>query len=196
MAETLGFGGRVIQRLVADAAFDAETLDQSITITDAAVVDAIRSNPNFADNFGNFSRAQFQFALSNAGLTEATYVDSLKKNMARSYYLSSIIESVALPEALSESLTLYRQETRDADYILLPLSLAPKTKPTSEQALQDFYQDNLANFAVPELKKFSYILIDPTQIAEGITPSEEDIQAAYDMRQAAFVKAENVTSTN
>lgn len=190
MAETLGLGRRVIQRLITDAAFDAETHDQSISVTDNAVVDAIRTNPNFADNFGNFSRAQFQFALSNSGLTEAIYVESLKKNMARSYYLSSLIEAVALPQTLSETLTLYHQETRESDYLILPLSLAPKEKPTSEQVLEDFYQANLSNFAVPELKNFSYILIDPTHLAKAITPSEEDIQAAYDMRQAAFVMAE------
>ena len=69
----------------------------------------------------------FRFALSNSGLTESVYV-SLKKNMARSYYLSSLIEAVALPQTLSETLTLYLQETHVNRLFDLALVLSPKRK--------------------------------------------------------------------
>ena len=71
----LGIPTAVIGRLASDAAVNQLATSYGLGVSDAQLAKMVREDPSFANNLGNFDRAQFQQAIQQGGYTEAEYFD-------------------------------------------------------------------------------------------------------------------------
>ncbi|MBT6137761.1 MAG: SurA N-terminal domain-containing protein, partial [Rhodospirillaceae bacterium] len=94
-AAELGLLDNVIKELVNEGLFAAEGQSLGLAVGDAVIKGRIASNQAFQGPGGAFDPATFRQVLFNAGLSEAAFVDVLRKDVAR----SQIVEAVSTGSA-------------------------------------------------------------------------------------------------
>ncbi|MDX1483131.1 MAG: peptidyl-prolyl cis-trans isomerase [Alphaproteobacteria bacterium] len=182
----MGLAAQVLNRLVNRTAINLGAHDLGIAVSDQMVSRMIRSDRRFHDSHGHFNRNLFYQALSNANMTEAYYVASLKESMASEQLNGVISANVPVPKALVDPLVRFRSEERSARTVLVqPAPLGQQRDPTAQE-LEAFYKANTQRFMAPELRSVTFVHIDPAELAKEIQVSEERIKAAYQQRRDEF----------
>ena len=178
LAISLQIPEHVLQMMVQKKLLEEEGYDIGIIASDAEILRHITKSPAFLDDKGQFSKAQFDYALHRSGTTEKKYLDMLRSDIA-SEQLNDIF-AAPLPRQDIAVRTLYqsREATRTASIYTIPANLAKAAgEPTAEQ-LDAYYKAHAAEFTIPEYRKLSYITITAKDIPGGEGLSEEAQQDA------------------
>ena len=181
-AHALGLDNEVLQRLIAEAALDRRAEQMGLAISDEAVAAAARADPNLQDASGQFSRARFDQALRDSGLSERGFFASESKASLRQQIELALIDGLTAPKALVDALARVDAQTRAVDYVVL----AP-----SADVLKSYYEERKADYRAPEYRSFTIVLASPASLAKPEEVSEEDAKALYDKsRDARFTVPE------
>lgn len=179
-ARALGLDGRVLGRLMAEAALDDEARTRGLGLTDRVVAESIRSDPSFQAPGGQFDRSYFEQVLRSAGYTEQLYVAEQRRGLLRQMIADAVGGAVQAPKVLEQAVDRYRNETRSAEYIVVRAGMIDPTPEATEEDLRSFYEENRSDFRAPEYRKVALLTAEPQELAETMEVSEEEIRAAYD----------------
>ena len=111
-ALALGLANQALNKLTQRALYDQEATTLGLTLSNEAIAKQIRGNNAFKNDLGNFDHFVFAQALSNAGFSEASYVEAKRSDAARSQLLSVISNGPRSPRALTEAIYRYNNEKR------------------------------------------------------------------------------------
>lgn len=189
-ARSLGIGNRVLDGLIAQTLIDQEANRLGLSAADQTVVQAIQSNPLFLDSLGQFQRARYEQFLTFSGLSEAGYVAQIRQEVARQQLLESMIAGVEAPSDMARSLFAYRNETREAAFIEVPVDPDSEVAPPSEADLAAFFEEDSETFRKPQYRSATYIAIDADTMAQRIEVSEAAIEESYRQRVNEFTTPE------
>ncbi|HEY1411615.1 MAG TPA: peptidyl-prolyl cis-trans isomerase, partial [Rhodopila sp.] len=139
---------------------------------------------------GKFNKTVFNNALSNAGYTEARFLDELRTDIAQRQLLSTLSGSVAAPDAEVRPLYNAEFEKRSADTAVFPFSAAPEPATPDDAALQRWYENHPDSYTTPEYRRIKAIELSPESLASEIKVTDADLQAAYDSHRAEYVVPE------
>jgi len=95
----------------------------------------------------------------------------------------------ALPTEVNRLLALEKQK-RDLQYLVFPADAFASTQEPDENAIEEYYQNNIANWQTPEQVSIEYIQLTRDDVAKQITVSEEQIAEAYEDNKAAYTQPE------
>ncbi|MCZ4353641.1 SurA N-terminal domain-containing protein [Roseovarius aestuarii] len=190
-ADAAGITQLVLARLVANAALDNETRDMGISVGDVTLRDQILDIPGFQGLDGNFDREAYSFTLQQAGLNEAQFEDTVRRDTARTLLQGAVISGVHAPDAYSETLLNYIAESRDITFAALGRADLKTGLPVAtEDDLRAYHQSHLPDFTTPEVKRISYAWLTPEMIIDDIKVSEEMLRELYQDRIAEFQQPE------
>jgi peptidyl-prolyl cis-trans isomerase D len=190
-AHALGLDVEVLQRLIADAALDRRAASLGLAISEDAIAAAVRADPGLQDASGQFSRARFDAALRDSGLSERGFFVSQSRTYLRQQIEFALLDGMTAPKALVDALARVEAQTRAIDYVVLPPVAAGEIPAPSNDALKSYFGDRRADYRAPEYRGFAMLQISPTGLAKPADVSEEDAQAFYDKaREARFIVAE------
>lgn len=190
-AREAGVDQRVLQRVITTRALDHETAQLGLSVGDAAVRDQILSIPAFQGLDGSFDREAYRFALQNQGLSEAEFEAQLREETARNLLQVAVIGGTAMPATLAETLVRYAGEQRDFTWTVLGTGrLETLPEPPTDQQVRAFYDDNIADFTLPETKRITYAWLTPSMLVGSVEVSEEAFAQAYEERIEDFVQPE------
>lgn len=179
-ARALGLDGRVLGRLMAEAALDDEARSRGLGLTDEVVADSIRSDPSFQAPGGQFDRSYFEQVLRSAGYSEGLYVAEQRRRLLRQMIADAVGGGVQAPSVLGRAVDRYRNERRSAEYLTVsPAMIDPIAEPTEED-LRNFFEENKPDFRAPEYRRVALLHAAPADLASAIEISEEDIRANFD----------------
>ncbi len=181
---------RVLGQLITDAALDNQAAKLGLGVSDEALANSIKSDPSFQDQFGKFNKLQFERLLQSNGLNEAAYTYQHRGVMIRQQIAQSITGKIAPPKSMLKALFQYQNETRTAEYFILPASAAGKIAPPSEAEIKAYHKANAAMFTAPQYRSLVILELDPAEVAGTIKVKEEDIVASYESRKNEFHKDE------
>lgn len=190
-AQALGLGNRALDGLIGQSLIDQEAVGLGLTAPDNAVVAEIQNNPAFRDSFGQFSRAQYEGFLQFSGLTEAVYVASLRREIARRQLLEAMVSGAGTPSTVSKRLFAWRNETRNADVLTIPVSGSLEVQNPVDGALRSYYDENNASFRQPEFREVSYIYLSADGLKAEVQVTDEQIEEAYQDRISEFTRQES-----
>jgi peptidyl-prolyl cis-trans isomerase D len=190
-AHALGLDADVLQRLIAEAALDRRAASLGLAISDDAIAAAVRADPSLQDASGEFSRARFDAALRDSGLSERGFFVSQSRAYLRQQIELALVDGLSAPKALVDALARVEAQTRAIDYVVLPPAAAGEIPTPSDDALKSYFEDRRANYRAPEYRGFAILLLTPTDLAKPAEVSEEDARAFYDkVGEARFIVAE------
>ena len=192
-AQALGLADRALEGLIGQSLVDQEAIGLGLTAPDNAVVSQIQSNPAFRDSLGQFNRAQYEGFLQFSGMTEAMYVGSLRREIARRQLLEAMVSGAGTPAALSQRLYTWRNEKRTADLLTVPVSETLDVGQPDEASLNAYYEANNEAFRRPEFRAASYIHVDADSLLDAVHVTDQQIEDAYQARISEFTVQERRT---
>lgn len=185
-ADRMGITGQVLENIVNRAAVSQGANDLGIAISDQLVARRIQSDATFFNSRGEFDRSIFAQVLSRAGMNEAYYVASLKRDMASSEINRALASTVTVPSTLIDPLMRFRSERRVAKAVLVPTSTSTKMADPTDAEIEAYYKKNTARFMAPQLRDLTWIDLNPTVMVDEIRIADDRLKQAYAERRDEF----------
>ena len=182
-----------LDQLVGQTAVEMETRALGLSVTDAAVSAAIRSNPQFAPD-GAFDAAAFRRALFVAGLTEDAYVDSLRTDLARAQLVNSIAARMPPPLPLAEVANQVERQERNVAYVQAETGAIETPAPTDAE-LRAYVEANAERYAEPERRDVRALIVSTETVLEATEVTDAEVEARYEATKEQLRRPERRTLT-
>ena len=184
-ARQLGLADQVLDNLVARALFNVHAADIGLAVSDEQIAQHIRDDSAFRGEQGQFDRLRFDLVLRQNGLTEAGYVERLRRDIAREQ-LTGAAAAVTAPRTMAEIIRGYRAERRVAETLLIADAAASDPDPPDEATLAAFHEENAGRYQAPEYRALTVVRISPADIADEIKVSEDELNEEFLIRRDEF----------
>ena len=182
----LKFEQYVLQNLVQKSLLAQEAEKMGFVPSDVEVAQVIRSNPLFSKN-GSFDKAYFQNYLGQQGMSERSYVEQLRSEIAA----SQLMDALAIHPTLSTSgvnlLLAADDEARNISLFRMSAENAGEVGAPKDGELQAYLQKHAETFTTPEYRTASYISFSAQDVtAKNVTVSDQAISDYYDAHLDQF----------
>ena len=161
------------------------TIPQAVTIAD------IQSNSAFRNAAGQFDREQFLALLGQNGLSEAGYVQLRSDEMRLQQLTGPTFAAVSAPPVLNDRIYAYLNETRSAEFLVIPDASMTEVKDPDQAALDKYYADNVAQYQRPEYRAFVALHLKAEDFAKDVTIPDEQLKSEFEARKAEFQTPES-----
>jgi peptidyl-prolyl cis-trans isomerase D len=188
-ARKLGIDKQVLDRMIAQAALDAQANTLGIAMGDKAVATVVQKEPAFQNGDGKFDVARFRNILQQNGMTEQGYIATTKAEMQRRAITELAGSNVALPRTLLDALSRYRDESRDGRYVSFFVTEADVPAPTDDE-LKKQYEATPTAYTAPEYRSVVLLKIDPSDLATKIQVSDQELSDLYNTAKDEYFEPE------
>lgn len=192
-ARALGVESQAYSQLAAGAALDQLSEDMRLGLSQDRLATLIAEDPAFRGNDGRFDRQLFSARLRNASLREEDYIQERSKVAVRSQIVDAVADGFQPPEVLVNALKTYRDQVRDVDYLLLSFANTDPVKAPTEEVLASWFAEKKSRYRAPELRKFAYVTLQPADVADPASVTDEQVRAEYERRKDSYKTAETRT---
>lgn len=185
------------QNVMSGAALDQLAADMKLGFSEDSFLDMIQQLPAFKDpSTGTFSREIMERAfayLNNMGISREQFLQSIRKQAIRSQVINTVSGGYAAPQAMKDALKSFATESRDIDYMILGKSVIDPIQPPAADVLAKWFEANKENYKAPEYRKFSYVKLEPSDIADTAAITDEAIAQDYERRKESYRTPASVT---
>jgi peptidyl-prolyl cis-trans isomerase D len=179
----------LLDQFVRESLLEQRARDLGFRVTDEALAQRVREYPQFQVD-GKFSKDRYVGVLRNAGMSEMQFEDGLRTELLITQLQNGLVDSAFVaPYELERRYAIEKQQ-REIDYALIPAgSFADKISLTDEQ-IQKHYEDNKANFMLPETVDLQYVALDRAQAEGAVDVSEQALEDYYESVKERFTTQE------
>ncbi len=177
--KALGLDRRVIGQLLGGAAIESHAKSLGLNLSNEAMIDSIKEEPNLKGPDGKFSREAFNQRLRQMGLSEQGFLNLFRKDELRTQVLGSLIEGLAVPKATLELMHAYNQEKRVLEWIAIDSEKAVTIPEPDDAKLKERYETAKSHFMTPEYRKFQLLTLSIEDLKKQVTVTDDEIAAAY-----------------
>ncbi len=185
-ARAFGLDQQVYSQLAAGAALDQLSQDMGLGLSHDRLAMLIAEDPAFQSSNGQFDRNLFTSRLRNAGLREDDYITERSKVAVRSQVVEAVSDGFAPPQVMLDALKQYRDETRSVDYLLLSNANIDPVKAPADDVLAAWFEGVKARYRAPELRTFTYVTLQPSDLADPSSVTQDQARAEYERRKDSF----------
>ncbi len=185
-ARAFGIESQVFSQLAAGAALDQLAADMNLGLSQDRLAQLIADDPAFKNSGGSFDRALFSSRLRNAGLREDDYIEERSKVAIRSQIVDATADGFVAPKVLIDAIKAYRYENRDINYILLTNANIELIKAPDDATLAAWFETTKSGYRAPEYRSFNYVKLEPSDIADTASITDEQIREDYERRKASY----------
>jgi peptidyl-prolyl cis-trans isomerase D len=189
-AKAIGLDKNVLDQVISRAALDEVVHRLGLTASQQSIAAQIRNNPSFRGADGAFDPTLFARTLQDNTLSEASFVGSTGKDIARTQLIEAATAGLVAPPGFARVLYDFVNEARVPEYIVITPEEAGQIPPPTEADLVAYHKAHAAQFSSPEYRAFDYVQIGPDQVAGEIQVSDADLKAQYDAHKGEYEKAE------
>ncbi|MCX8514224.1 MAG: hypothetical protein RL017_202 [Pseudomonadota bacterium] len=158
----------------------------NMTATQNQLQQQIAAIKIFQDQNGNFDINKYKEFLEQKVMTAEQFQKDMQQqiviNQFATLFTTSFLSSNAFNLAFAKLLS---RERTIATYTISPNQFFSQINPTQDQVNQ-YYQQNLSKFTLPERVKLSYIQVDAATIAPTIKISQQQLDQYIKQHQANF----------
>jgi peptidyl-prolyl cis-trans isomerase D len=185
-ARALGFDRQILAQLTADTALDERARTLRLGLSDAEIARRITSQPSFQTPTGQFDAVRFQAVIRQAGYTEQRFVAEQRRTTARNQLSGTVTAGPLVPQAAIEAMDRYQNEQRAAEYVLFGHAQAGDVPAPTPEVLAQYFEQRKILFRAPEYRKLEVLTLIPSDQANLIEVSDEDIKAEYEAHRESF----------
>jgi peptidyl-prolyl cis-trans isomerase D len=193
-AKMFGAEQMVYGRLVSGAALDQLADDMKLGLSEDRILTLIQEEPAFKDpSSGAFSRERMMAQLQAANVRQEDYLVSVTQQAVRTQIVDAVSDGFTPPKMLTDALEAYSNESRDIDYLILGKATIDPVKPPADAELAKWFEANKDKYKAPEYRKFSYVKLEPSDIADPSAISDEAVKEDYEKRKESYRTPETRT---
>jgi len=179
VAQSLGLPGQTLAQLINEKIIDIEVEKVNISVPDEYLRKLIFASSMFKDQFGAFSKEQFQYVLRQLGMDEEKYFNEIKKSILRDQIRSPFTYANDLSPIIKEVYYKIRNENRKIKVINIPASAYKVTKTPSDEDIQNKLIRDPGLYTKPELRSFSFISLKPDDLLKTINIDDTALKIEY-----------------
>ena len=179
VAQSLGLPRQTLSQLINEKIIDIEVEKANITVPDEHLKKLIYSSSLFKDQFGAFSKQQFQYVLRQLGMDEKIYFNEIKKSILRDQIKSPFAYANDISPVIKETYYNIRNESRSIKVINIAASNYKINDIPKDAEIQNKLNKDQEMYMNQELRSFSFISLKPADLIDTINISEEDLKAEY-----------------
>lgn len=186
MFAALGGAQRLVDQAESKGLLQAYGEKLGIDVPQSAAIQMIESDPDFANQTGQFDRTRFEYVLRQLGQTEAQYVETIRGQLRANQILVAMMGGIHAPEPLVRAVYLYTQEQRTAEILTIPTASITDAGTPDEAALKKWHEDHADNYKAPEYRAALLVQMAPADFVQDVTVTDDEIAQEYDARKAEF----------
>ncbi|MZR13947.1 peptidylprolyl isomerase [Maritimibacter sp. DP07] len=186
-AKALGLDQQVLSRVIAITALENETDRIGLSVGDETLANRVTEIQAFQGPNGRFDRDTYDFVLEQSGLTAQEFEESMRAEVARTILSDAVTSDLAVPDAYTDTLFAYARETRD--FTWAPVTRAALEEPVAEPTeaeLKTYYEENPAEFTLPETRQITYGWLRPEEVIDEIPADDQILRDLYESRIDEF----------
>lgn len=186
-AQAFGIDAQTLSQVVTVALLDAEMSRLGISVGDENLREQLLQIQAFQGLSGQFDREAYSFALQNAGLSESEFEEQLRNEISRTLLQSAVLGGTSVNDTFAKAMVGFLRETRDITWSELTLGDLETTVAAPDEAeLKSYYDDNIANYTLPETRRITYVWLTPDMIVDTVEVDEQALRDAYARRADEF----------
>jgi peptidyl-prolyl cis-trans isomerase D len=186
-AQAFGIDAQTLSQVVTVALLDAEMSRLGVSVGDENLREQLLQIQAFQGLNGQFDREAYSFALQNAGLSESEFEEQLRNEISRTLLQSAILGGTTINDTFAKAMVGFLRETRDITWSELTLGdLETIVAAPEEVALKSYYDDNIADYTLPETRRITYVWLTPDMIVDTVEVDEQALRDSYARRADEF----------
>ncbi|TAM97003.1 MAG: peptidylprolyl isomerase [Rhizobiaceae bacterium] len=192
-AKNFGVEQQVLSQLLAGAVLDEEARRIGLGVSQARIATLTREDPAFHGSNGQFDRRQFEYVLQQISMRPEDYFRNRQSLAVRQQIVDSLTDGMKVPDTFLQAFSLYTGEDRTVEFVTLPRSLVEPIDKPSDAVLSAWFEKNKKNYAAPEYRKISYVRMDPADVADPSSVSDDQVKKDYEAHKSLYTTAEQRT---
>ena len=183
-------------QLVNNAVFENEFDEQQFIVDETVVASETKKRfPNLYNSNNTLNETQLNAFLSQQNLK----IDDLVKIIdyeARSRVFDKLFFDISYPNKIQKVLDKHNNHIRNINLIQFNIddfelpNLNDLDISINNTSIDEFFNQNLNSYMVPEKRSISYIVIDPNNFKDQFTPSNTQIENYYNNNKNIFLEPE------
>jgi peptidyl-prolyl cis-trans isomerase D len=180
---------QVLEAMVSDSLLHAHINKLGYRVSEQSVHDQVRQVPQFQLE-GKYSPDAARYALQSAGMSEAEFEVSLRRDLERRQIEQAITVSDFLTPAEVKRVQALQGEQREVRFVSLTPEKFAAQAVTDDAAVQAYLTKNQSRYMTPESVHLAYAELRLDQLASQGVVTDKDLQEAYDKNKATYVQNE------
>ena len=189
-ATAMGIDEQVLAQLIAGAVLDEQARTLGLGVSKDRLAQLAREDPAFHGPDGKFDRQAFEYVLRQVGMSAEDYLRNRQQVAVRQQIVEAVSDGIDAPAAFLKAVALYQGEDRTVEYLVLPKSLVEPIEEPSDSILSTWFEERKGSYAAPEYRKISYVKLEPEDIADTLSITDEQAKADYEKNKARYTTAE------
>lgn len=185
----LNIDKEILQRLINDAMISYLAKIYDFDLSEEEVIRFVKQMPYFKDQNGNFDFKLFKDTFRNSKKMEDEYLMNLKTDLVKTVILDVFMESFKPSKLMINNIVNYMAVTKNFDIISMDLTQKQSNfKPIDlqEKTIEDHYKNNENDFVLPELRSFSYFVINKEFFGNKLKVEESETKHYYEENKNDF----------
>jgi len=175
-----------MNRLISAKLTAQTVVDAGFSVSNQQLNARIRAIPQFQSD-DQFDVQLYARLLSSQGLSQKRFEDSLKRDMLTTQFMSGVMDTEWYSDFELDRLLALQNQQRRIGYMQLKQSAFDKEVEVSDAEVEDFYNANLSQFAVPEQVSIEYLELSMADLVSDGPVDDEVLREMYQDRAADFV---------
>jgi peptidyl-prolyl cis-trans isomerase D len=192
-AKAFGVDQLTLARLASGAALSQLAGEMKLGLSEGRLAQTISENPAFHDENGVYQTEIFYDRLRNAQIRPEVFIKDSADVAVRLQISDAVADGFKPPEAMTEALTRYVNESRGIDYILLSYANIEPVKVPADDVLGKWFEENKARYLAPEYRKIAYVKLEPSDIADPSSVTDAMVAEDYEKHKDSYRTPETRT---
>lgn len=179
----------VLNSLIDQQLLMLESSKNRLVVTDGALRDVIGSIPSLQED-GKFSMEKYERALRAQGMSQPQFEAKLRQDLTLRQLMGTISDSAFVSQAQATTiLNLQLEERQYSEFRIAPEQYADKVKVDAD-AVKKFYDQNQAQFEIPEQVKVDYVVLSLDSMLSQISVNDAEIKARFEGHKDKYQQPE------
>jgi peptidyl-prolyl cis-trans isomerase D len=184
MIDPAAFRRGVLDDLVQGALLEQYVASQRYSVSDAQVLEYIKSIPAFQVD-GSFSPEAYRAALTREGLRAAAFESEVRSSLQVEQMRSGLLESAIVTAKDVETQWRLERQQREATLLSFDVARYLGAAAADEAAIAARYERDKAAYMTPERLRIDYLELDRNKLAPAAAPEPELLRALYEAEKAS-----------
>lgn len=158
----------------------------NIHISDDEIRRAVFPQPEFKNEQGIFDVNLMRRILLLNGMTEGDYLEFVRSQITKGHILTSSTDVIPVPSIMAEYMAKAQKQKKQFDYIKIDTSKTAVDRKISQEELEQYYNDFIANFTIPESRKVDFIFISTEDIMKDFVVTDAEIDEIYNSNKEKY----------
>ncbi len=176
----------IVKTYLENAIVDRTAEVYNVYISDDLIRKIIFSQPEFMDETGRFDRNRFVKILSMINMSEAEYVNNIKREIKKQHLVNDLVRNVNAPKVMVKYLAKAENARRIFKYIKINAKNLQPDRKMSKEEIEQYYQDFAVNFSEPERRSADFIYVSNAQIEKNIKISNQEAAEYMEANKSQF----------